>query len=188
MHLHMHTHSDYTSATGPCTGGPGNHTWHRRPVKLEIPLHEAPGLFCGHRQHQVREGPSQTTPHQGGGRGVKRRHIHHEVAPAPAPAHSLAVAPAPALRIHLRLHIFIDTKETCQVFLNITPGTIDTLPADIQHWNTMETFPVLSYPMNSIDGQKTKAELFPPADPGRKFGLHGLGWWIPWLYLWQRTS
>ena len=29
--------------------------------------------------------------------------------------------------------------------------------------------------MNRRDGQKTKAELFPPAEPGKKFGLHGLG-------------
>ena len=55
------------------------------------------------------------------------------------------------------------------------PGTIDALPAEILHYNTMETFPVLSYPMNNMDGLKTKAKLLPPADPGRKYGLHGLG-------------
>ena len=34
---------------------------------------------------------------------------------------------------------------------------------------------MLSYPMNSMDGQKMKAKLLPPADPARKYGLHGLG-------------
>ena len=29
--------------------------------------------------------------------------------------------------------------------------------------------------MYSRYGQKTKAKLFSPADPGRKYGLHGLG-------------
>ena len=61
------------------------------------------------------------------------------------------------------------------MFLNIIPATIDTLPADIRHYNTLETFPVISYQMKSRDGQKTKAKLFPPADPGRNYGLHGLG-------------
>ena len=55
------------------------------------------------------------------------------------------------------------------------PGTIDTLPADIRHYNSLETFPVISYQMNSRDGKKTEAELFPLADPGRKYGLHCLG-------------
>ena len=34
-----------------------------------------------------------------------------------------------------------------------------------RHYNTMETFPVLSYPINNMDGLKTKAE----------YGLHSLG-------------
>ena len=29
--------------------------------------------------------------------------------------------------------------------------------------------------MINKDGQKTRAELFPPAEPGKKFSLHGLG-------------
>ena len=55
------------------------------------------------------------------------------------------------------------------------PGTVDALPADIRHYNSLETFPVISYQMNSRDGKKTEAELFPPAEPGRKYGLHCLG-------------
>ena len=73
------------------------------------------------------------------------------------------------------LHVFIDSRESCKVFLNIMPGTVDALPADIRHYNSLETFPVISYQMNSRDGKKTEAELFPPADPGRKYGLHCLG-------------
>ena len=73
------------------------------------------------------------------------------------------------------LYIFNDTNQTSEVFLSIIPGTIDTLPAGIRHYNTLETFPVLSYPMINKDGQKTRAKLFPPAEPGKKLGLHGLG-------------
>ena len=29
--------------------------------------------------------------------------------------------------------------------------------------------------MYNRDGEKTQAELFPPAEPGKKYGLHGLG-------------
>ena len=75
----------------------------------------------------------------------------------------------------MRLHLFNDARESSKVFLSIIPGTIDTLPNDIRHYNALETFPVLSYPMINKDGQKTRAELFPPAEPGKKFGLHGLG-------------
>ena len=61
------------------------------------------------------------------------------------------------------------------MFLNIVPGTIDALPAEIRAYNTMETFPVLSYPMTNMDRMKTKAELFPPDDLAKKYGLHSLG-------------
>ena len=73
------------------------------------------------------------------------------------------------------MHIFADSRESCKVFLNIMPWTVDALPADIRHYNSLETFPVISYQMNSRDGKKTEAELFPPAEPGRKYGLHCLG-------------
>ena len=55
------------------------------------------------------------------------------------------------------------------------PGTVKTLPASIRHYNSLETFPVISYPMKNRDGKHTKAPLFPPAYPGRKYGLHSLG-------------
>ena len=86
----------------------------------------------------------------------------------------MALAHAPALCVHLRFHVFLDSKESCKVFLNIVPGTIDSLPAEIRSFNGLETFPVLIYIMNSMDGTKTKAELFPTADPAKKFGLHSL--------------
>ena len=74
-----------------------------------------------------------------------------------------------------RLHVFLDSKESANVWLNIMPGTVDTLPADIRHYNSLESFPVILYPMKNRDGKHTKAPLFPPADPGRKYGLHSLG-------------
>ena len=116
------------------------------------------------------KGASQAPHHQGGGRGARGRHFHHEVTMAPAHplALAFALAHATALCVHLRFHVFIDSKESCKGFRNIVSGTIDA-------YNTLETFPVLSYPMNSMDGTKTKAELFPLADPAKKFGLHSLG-------------
>ena len=73
------------------------------------------------------------------------------------------------------LHLFNNARESSKVVLSIIPWTIDTLPNDIRHYNALETFPVLSYPMINRDGQKMRAELFPPAEPGKKSGLHGLG-------------
>ena len=74
------------------------------------------------------------------------------------------------------MHIFIDSRESCKVFLNIMPGTVDALPADIRHYNPLETFPVISYQMNSRDGKKTEARLFPPLTRGEStvFTVSGL--------------
>ena len=63
----------------------------------------------------------------------------------------------------MRLHVFNNRRELSRVFLSIIPGTIDTLPNNIRHFNTLETFPVLSYPMYNRDGECTQAELSPPA-------------------------
>ena len=76
---------------------------------------------------------------------------------------------------NMRLHVFLDTKEKAKVFLNFLPGTVNTLPVDIMVFHSLESFPVVSYPMRNRDGKETKAELFPPADPGRKYGLYTLG-------------
>ena len=75
----------------------------------------------------------------------------------------------------MRLHLYNDKKDLSRVFLSIIPGTIDALPNDIRHFNNLESFPVLSYPMYDRDGDRTQAELFPPAEPERKYGLYGLG-------------
>ena len=61
------------------------------------------------------------------------------------------------------------------MFLNIVPGTLDALLAEIRSFNGLETFPVISYPMNNMDGTKTKAELYPLADLAKKFGLYSPG-------------
>ena len=73
------------------------------------------------------------------------------------------------------MHVFLDNKESAKVWLNIMPGTVNTLPVDIMIYHSLESFPVISYPMKNRDGKDTKAKLFPPADPGRKYGLHSLG-------------
>ena len=69
----------------------------------------------------------------------------------------------------------MDSKESAKVWLNIMPGTVGALPADISVYHSLESFPVISYVMKNRDGKDTKARLFPPADPGKKYGLHALG-------------
>ena len=73
------------------------------------------------------------------------------------------------------MHVFLDNKESAKVWLNIMPGTVANLPVDISIYHSLESFPVISYSMMNRDGKDTKAKLFPPADPGRKYGLHSLG-------------
>ena len=74
-----------------------------------------------------------------------------------------------------RFHIFVDTKDGAKVWLNLMPGTVGNLPASINMYSNLESFPVLSYPMKSQDGTETHARLYPPADPAKKFGLASLG-------------
>ena len=74
-----------------------------------------------------------------------------------------------------RFHVFIDTKDRARVWLNLMPGTVGNLPASINMYSNLESFPVLSYPMKSQDGTETHARLYPPADPAKKFGLASLG-------------
>ena len=69
---------------------------------------------------------------------------------------------------HTRLQVFLDTKEGAKVWLNIMPGTIGNLPASINMFSNLESFPVVSYPMRNQDGTETHARLFPPAGPGKK--------------------
>ena len=74
-----------------------------------------------------------------------------------------------------RFHIFMDTKDRAKVWLNLMPGTVGNLPASINMFSNLESFPVLSYPMKSQDGSETHARLYPPADPAKKYGLASLG-------------
>ena len=76
---------------------------------------------------------------------------------------------------HMRLHVFVPTKDRAQVFLNFIPGTPATLPNDIMVFHTMESFPVVSFPLKNKENREYKAEIFPPADPGEKYGLYSLG-------------
>ena len=74
-----------------------------------------------------------------------------------------------------RFHVFVDTKDRAKIWLNLMPGTVGNLPASINMYSNLESFPVLSYPMKSQDGTETHARLYPPADPAKKFGLASLG-------------
>ena len=42
-------------------------------------------------------------------------------------------------------------------------------------FNNLESFPVVSFPMKNKENREYKAEIFPPADPGVKYGLYSLG-------------
>ena len=55
------------------------------------------------------------------------------------------------------------------------PGTVGNLPASINMFSNLESFPVLSYPMKNHDGTETHARLFPPADLAKRYGLATLG-------------
>ena len=73
------------------------------------------------------------------------------------------------------MHIFSDCKDRVKVWLNLMPCGMGTLPPAINMYTNLESFPVVSYPMKSQDGKETHARLFPPADPGRKYGVMTLG-------------
>ena len=55
------------------------------------------------------------------------------------------------------------------------PGTVGNLPASINMFSNLESFPVLSYLMKSQNGTKTHTRLYPPADPAKRYGLATLG-------------
>ena len=61
------------------------------------------------------------------------------------------------------------------MWLYLVPGTVGNLPASINMFSNLESFPVLSYLMKSQDGTETHARLFPPADPVKRYGLATLG-------------
>ena len=76
---------------------------------------------------------------------------------------------------HMRLHIFIPTRDRAQIFFNLIPGSPATLPTDIMAYNGLESFPVVSFPMKNRENKEYRAEIFPPADPGVKYGVYSLG-------------
>ena len=55
--------------------------------------------------------------------------------------------------------MFLDTKEGAKVWLNLMPGTVGNLPASINMFSNLESFPVVSYPMRNQDGTETHARL-----------------------------
>ena len=71
--------------------------------------------------------------------------------------------------------MFLDSKVGAKVWLNLMPGTVGTLSTDINMYHNLKSFPVVSYVMRNQDGKDTHARLFPPAEPGRKYGLGTLG-------------
>ena len=75
----------------------------------------------------------------------------------------------------MRLHIFIPTRDRAQIFFNLIPGSPATLPTDIMAYNGLESFPVVSFPMKNRENKEYRAEIFPPADPGVKYGVYSLG-------------
>ena len=101
--------------------------------------------------------------------------IRYEVGAAKKPITKEEAARLGAGVFNMRLHVFIGAKDRAHVFLNFLPGTPSTLPNDIMIYHTMESSPVVSFPLRNREGKEYKAELFPPADPGQKYGLYSLG-------------
>ena len=77
--------------------------------------------------------------------------------------------------VHLRIHVFTDCKDRVKVWLNLMPCGMGMLPPAINMFTALESFPVVSYPMKGHDGKETHARLFPPADPGKNYGVMTLG-------------
>ena len=75
----------------------------------------------------------------------------------------------------LRLHLFVEAKDSTRVFLSILPGSLDDLPENIRHMKDRESFPTLSYEMYNKEGISKYIGLFPPAEPGKKYGTYVLG-------------
>ena len=101
--------------------------------------------------------------------------IKYEVGVTKKPITKEEAASLGAGVFNMRLHVFVDSRDRAKVFLNFLPGTPNTLSVDIMVFHSLESFPVVSFPMRNRDGKETKAELFPPADPGQKYGLYTLG-------------
>ena len=75
----------------------------------------------------------------------------------------------------LRLHLFVEAKDSTRVFLSILPGSLNDLPDSVRHMKDRESFPTLSYEMYDKEGTSKYIGLFPPAEPGKKYGTYVLG-------------
>ena len=75
----------------------------------------------------------------------------------------------------MRMHAFVTARDKAKIFLNMIPGSPATLPPEIIAYNGQESFPVLSYPLKDKGNKEYNAEIFPPADPGVKYGVYSLG-------------
>ena len=77
--------------------------------------------------------------------------------------------------ISMRLHTFITARDKGKLFLNMIPGTTASLPPEVMVYNGQESLPVVSYVIKDKENKEATAELFPPADPGARYGVHTLG-------------
>ena len=75
----------------------------------------------------------------------------------------------------MRLHTFITARDKAKMFLNMIPGTTASLPPEVMVYNGQESLPVVSYAIKDKGNKEAIAELFPPADPGARYGVHTLG-------------
>ena len=75
----------------------------------------------------------------------------------------------------MRVHTFVTARDRAKIFLNMIPGTTATLPQEIMIYNGQESLPVVSYAIKDKENKEATAEIFPPADPGARYGVHTLG-------------
>ena len=75
----------------------------------------------------------------------------------------------------MRVHAFITARDKAKIFLNMIPGTSATLPPEVIAYNGQESFPVVSYALKDKENKESTAEIFPPADPVARYGVHSLG-------------
>ena len=101
--------------------------------------------------------------------------IKFEVGPAKRALTKEEAAALGAGTFSMRVHAFVTSRDKAKIFLNVIPGTTATLPPEVMCYNGQESFPVVSYALKDRANRESTADIFPPADPVARYGVHTLG-------------
>ena len=101
--------------------------------------------------------------------------VKYEMGPAKRALTKEEAAALGAGTFSMRMHAFVTARDKAKIFLNMIPGTSATLPPEVIAYNGQESFPVVSYALKDKENKESTAEIFPPADPVARYGVHSLG-------------